>query len=139
MKAYDLQEVRFVLGGIVMAQQKGRITITPRAKRITAKVGNDGEATISKNGDKSCDVKIQCMQSSDINAKLSAMMLLVENSPAGTLGIMPIEISDGSGLDTFVALNAIVTGWPEKVYEAESGDREWEIFVADPEQFAGGN
>ncbi len=139
MYVYALKEVSLIVGGIPLEEQIGAITITPTTKRITAKSGTDGAVTISVNNDRSATVKIQCMQSSQVNAILSGILKLAENSPAGTLGIVPIMIRDRQGTTTFAALNAVIMGWPELKFEAESGDREWEIFAADPETFVGGN
>jgi len=139
MYVYSLKEVSLIVGGLPLEEQIGSITITPQAKRIVPKVGVDGTVTISVNEDKSCIVKVTCMQSSQVNAALSGILKVAENSPAGTLGIVPLMIRDRQGITTFAALNAVIMGWPEQKFEAEAGDREWEIFAADPETFVGGN
>lgn len=139
MKNRSLNEVTVLLGGIPMTEQVTKITITPNAPRFTVKVGVDGVATMSENKDNSHTVKYACMDSSESNAKLSAAYLLAMNSPAGTLGIIPLVINDSQGTSIFVALSAVITGWPERTYETESGENEWTLFVEDPQRFEGGN
>jgi hypothetical protein len=139
MKNRSLNEVQVLLGGIPIKEQAMKITITPNAKRFTVKVANDGVATMSENKDNSHTVKYQCMESSASNAILSAAYTLAMNSPAGTAGIIPLVINDKQGNSIFVALSAVITGWPERAYEPESGDIEWELFVEDPQRFEGGN
>jgi hypothetical protein len=139
MKTYSLNEVSCSILGVDLSEQIGKITITPNAKRFTPKVGVDGKATLSENKDNSHTVKIQMMASSESNTMLSAAYTASMLSPAGTAGVGPFICNDTQGTSLFVALSAVITGWPEKAYEPECGDIEWEIFVEDPLRFEGGN
>lgn len=139
MKAYSLNEVTCDVGGITLSEQVGEITITPMAERFSFRVGVDGTVSMQEDKNESCEVKILCFQSSNINERLSALYQLARNSGAGTAGIIPIFIRDRQGTTLFAALEAIVAGMPETKFGREVGDREWKILVANPEYFAGGN
>lgn len=139
MKAYSLNEVTLDVGGISLDEQRGEITITPLAERFSFKVGVDGVVTVVEDKNESCEVKILCFQSSNINERLSALYQLARNSGAGTAGIVPIYLRDRQGTTLFAALEAIVAGLPEQKFGKELGDREWKILVANPETFVGSN
>jgi hypothetical protein len=139
MKAYSLEEYSFSWSGVPIQEQRGEITITANAKNFALRVGNDGVATLVANKDKSHTVKVKCFQSSEINSIFSATLNAALLSPGGNAGIVPMAITDRQGNSVFVAAEAFLTGWPEKVIGSELGDEEWEILVPSPERFDGGN
>lgn len=139
MKTYALHEVTFSWSGLAIEEQIGEITITQNAKNFQLRVGNDGVPTMVANKDKSHTVKVKCFQSSKVNETFSATLHLAQLSPGGNAGIVPMMIKDRQGNSLFVAAEAFLTGWPEKVMGSELGDEEWEILVPNPERFDGSN
>jgi hypothetical protein len=139
MKTYSLNEVTLNVGGVPLDEQIGEISLEANNERFTFVVGVDGEVTMCENKDDSHVVLITCMASSDVNTKLSGIYRLARNSPAGNLGIVPINVSDRQGTSTFIAAECVITGWPKRVYAPKVGDVQWKLFVANPERFDGGN
>ncbi len=140
MKAYSLNEVTCEVGGVTLSEQMGEISIEPLGQRFSFRIGVDGVVVVQEDkGQDSCNVKITCFQSSNINDRLSAIYQLARLSGAGTAGIVPIYIRDRQGTTLFAALECIVAGMAPTKFAKEVGDREWTILVANPEYFAGGN
>jgi hypothetical protein len=139
-KVYALDEVQIIMGAVPLDEAIGQVTVTPNSKNVIPKEANDGILVLATNKKKSKLVKVQCMQGSSVNDRLSAIKTIQDASPAGTAGVMPFMMRDLNGTSIVSASESIITGDPEVVYGEEIGDREWEILLISVDvDFTGGN
>jgi hypothetical protein len=112
------------------------IKISQKTKRFSSKAGIDGEVTRTESKDDTHTVEITLMQTSDGNAIMSA---LHQADRLTRQGIVPIMIKDRQGNSVFGSLEAWITGWPDRTYKKEADVIVWELEVANPDRFEGGN
>lgn len=89
-------------------------------------VGSQGELSLTRNADKTGEVEIELMQTSESNLLLSGLMLAMEYSE-GT-GIIPVGeviIQDPSGSALVLVSNAYIKKMPEIELGAEQTSRVW--------------
>lgn len=141
MKVYDANEVtvNFAALPIESGYDDGEFcTIEQENDSFGHKQGTDGQVTRYKTNQSVTVVTLKLMQTSEGNAKLSAILnadLLGSNGA----GVAPILIRDRQGLSVFAGAEAWIMGPPKAAYAREPSAREWKIAVANPSRFDGGN
>lgn len=91
---------------------------------FTSKAGVDGEVTRSKTGDKRVTIELTLMQTSAMNAALSAFADTDEKFPNGA-GIGPFLASSNNSF-TFCE-KCWIAKRPDKTYGKEAGTRVWKF------------
>lgn len=131
VKTYDPSHVSMFYGPIEMQgfAQDAAISVEHDEDDWTLVVGVDGEGTRSRTSNKSATITVSLMQSSTVNALLSAQRTLDNNTPGGTGGF-PILIKDNSGTTVLSCESAWIQKAPTAELNREATTREW-IFRTD--------
>lgn len=141
LKVYDCTEVTIVFAGINVDRgfaENSLVKAVRNAEGFKIKVGADGEVTRSKTNNKTGIVTFSLMQTSAINAALSALYILDENAPNGA-GVGALLIRDRQGSSLHTSAKCWIKKLPDTEYAAEATERTWEIECADLNGFIGGN
>lgn len=140
-KVYDANEVTINFAGLDIdsGYADGEFCrVEQETEDFVDKAGTDGEVTRAKTNDKRTTITILLMQSSDGNAKLSALSNLDRLAGNGA-GVAPLLIRDRQGTQLFIAAEAWISKPPNISYDREPTAREWTLRAANPERFDGGN
>jgi len=86
-------------------------------------VGAAGELSLTKIADRTGEIEIELMQTSQSNLLLSSVSILTENGGPVTVGVLMIQDPSGSVLAT--ALNAYIKSLPEVELGAEQNSKTW--------------
>ena len=86
-------------------------------------VGAAGELSLTKIADRTGEIEIELMQTSESNFVLSAVALATENGGPITVGVLMIQDPSGSVLAT--ALNAYIKAMPEVELGADQNSKTW--------------
>jgi hypothetical protein len=116
----------------------GAIKITKKDPDYDVQAGVGGDAVFWKKGNLIFEIEITLLQTSIVNALLSAIRQADISSGNGA-GIGPFILSDLGGNSLFVAGQARIMGPPETEFSNEPKDRVWKLVAIDGTQFAGGN
>lgn len=140
LKNYDPNQVVVLIGAIPVSgfADGAFVNVEKNSDAFTLVVGSGGEGCRTRNRDESGTVTLTLMQSSEVNALLSAAHELDKSLPAGA-GALPLMIKDLTG----TTLVAAELAWIRKVsnveFGKEAGSREWVLESSDLRVFAGGN
>ena len=100
---YDADQIRISIAGVAIAQgagvsgfADGEFLSLGFKPQFTLVKGTDGSATRSKTNDRETEIKINLMQSSSVNAILSALLMADVSTPNGT-GIGSFVVADLQG------------------------------------------
>ena len=127
LRLYESQVINVTWAGIDLStgwSDDTFLTITPRADRVTARAGADGQYGYSKIADKGCDIVLTLQQTSPTYDKV-VNKLAAQTVTGASLTKAPFTITDPHGNIKFVALFAVITKEPEVSFAAESGDIEF--------------
>ena len=140
LRVYDPDQVIISVAGIpISGWADGEFCRVEReSDAFSDVVGTDGEVTRSKTNDNRATVTIRLMQSSPINALLSALHNSDKNSPGG-VGVGPFELFDASGGTTLVAEKCWIAKEPDSSWDRTATEREWMIRCARLDQVHAGN
>lgn len=141
LKIYDADQVSVIGVGVPVdsGYADGEfVKIEMADDAFKTKVGTDGEVTRSKTNNFLAKVTIRLMQTSDGNAKLSAIHELDKKTPNGK-GVGPLLIKDRQGTSLHAAEFSWVTKAPDVSYDREATEREWELAALIDERIDGGN
>lgn len=138
MKTYDPKLIQTVVGGRALTgfAEDTKVTVVRNSDAWTQQIGIDGEGTRSKTNDKSGQITIELMQSSEDNAYLSSLAIADEESNAG---LVPTMIKDGLGASLHLAEQSYIKKMPDSAYASTAGGRVWVIETDNLENFIGGN
>lgn len=138
MKTYDPKNILITLGGVAITGFADGTFVTVRRNSDTwsLQMGADGEGTRSKSNDKSGQIEIQLMQSSQSNAYLSNLALADELNNAG---LVPALIKNNLGSDLHAAEQSYVKKPADAEYAKEAGPRTWIIETDNLQTFLGGS
>ncbi len=136
---YDLDQVTFAFGPILADgySDNGAISIEQASAGFIKKVGLDGKVTRSKVYDESASITLSLMQTSAVNALMSAVYNLDKASPNGA-GVGPLYIRVRGTLTVYSAAEAWISKAPDAALTNEATPREWIIDCAKLEQFHAG-
>lgn len=129
-KLYNADEVTLSVGGklIDSGWATGEfISIEEQAPRINSEVGTDGEATVSREMNRSAVVTVKLSSTSDGNDVFQDMADSNENGP-GLPGIKSLFIRDRNGRSKHQG-DCLVQSVPPVSYDRGRTVREWKLFV----------
>jgi hypothetical protein len=93
------------------------VNIVPNADLFELTVGTDGEATRSAQNNKSAQITIDLMQTSESNAVLESF--------AASGAAFPLLVKDGSGSTIYSAVSAWVRRRPDATFDRTATSRSW--------------
>lgn len=138
---YDSNQVTIVVANIPISEgfaEDTKIEIVPEANAFEDVVGVDGKVTRSKTNDRRATVTLRLMQSSPMNAVLSALHEIDLSADNGA-GVGAFMVKDLGGTSLHVASASWIQKSPDVKYGVKATEREWKIRVADLRNFVGGN
>lgn len=138
MKTYDPKQVQIIVGGIPLSgfADGSFVTVARAEDAWTMTVGADGEGTRSKSNNKSGQITVVLMQSSQSNQYLSNLILADEINNAG---LVPTMVKDGSGSSLYMAEQSYVKKAPDSDFAKVAGTRTYVIETDNLQMFNGGN
>lgn len=138
VKTYDPKSLSIIVGGhIVSGLDDGEfVKVTRNNDAYTTKVGADGEASRTKNNDKSGTIEITLLQSSASNDVLSGFALADEINNGGQV---PVLMRDANGTTVVATDSAWVKKMPDLSMGKELGNRTWVLECGSMDIFVGGN
>lgn len=140
MKTYDPK--RYVISFAGVDLNKGLadgtfLRISPMTARFTSKSGVDGEVTRTRRHDKRRTGEFTTMQTSDVNARLSAIFAADTDAPNGE-GVGALLVKDLVGTTVFEA-TAYIAQDPDLELGPEATTRTWRFEIVDPGQTTHGS
>lgn len=136
---YSFKDVICLVGGIPITGFSAAddcIIVKRRSDVITATVGADGEATVSKSADLSVDITLKLLGTSASNSVIQSF--LTTSDTLATV-IVPLQIQNLSGLDMCSCLGAVISKQPDLQFGANISDREWGFFSNTARVVVGGS
>lgn len=128
-KNYNINDVSQNLAGIMIDSGFGEDTVvkvTKDSDDFGDKVGADGEVTRYNMNDERVTIEFTLMQSSDVNAQLSALNILDKNAPGGA-GVGPYFLKDNNGTTLLLCTQAWIAKPPDMEFGKEVKERVWKI------------
>lgn len=139
-KFYDPDQVVIYFAGILVdGFADGEfITVAQMAEGFASVVGSDGEVARSKSNDRRVKVTVKVLQTSDANARFSAVHKTDLNSPGGA-GVGTFLMQDLQGGTIVNGEQCWITKYPDNSMDRTAKSREWELEIAVGERTEGGN
>lgn len=130
-RTYDPDQIFCSLAGIpISGYADGEfIRVERESPSFEDVVGTDGEVTRSKTNDERATITIKLMQSSPVNALLSALHVSDKNAPGG-VGVGAFLLQEIGGTFVMVAEKAWISKEPDVVFDRTATEREWIIRCA---------
>lgn len=141
-KRYDAAQVTIVLMGILIDSgfAEGEfLAIKQNAPDYEIVVGTDGQVTRSRTNNRSAEIELKLMQTSDGNSFLSALSnvgLLAANG--ADIGAMLVR-DRVSGLCMYTAQNCWISKPPDVNFDNKATPRTWTLTVDDLERVDAGS
>ncbi len=137
LKQYDPAKVLCTFGAIILGgyAEDSMISVERSTDTWTKKPGVDGEVTRVRSRDRSGRATVNLMQSSAVNALLSAQLKIDE---ATGNGVFPFLLKHLDTLTVIVAAKGWIVKPPVAAYGKDVGPREWLIDLADVQIFEAG-
>lgn len=129
-KTYIQGEVGVYIGGVI-AENFTKVSITRENDTFAFAEGSAGKVARSKNGTKLGSIKVSFLQTEPVNGDLSAY----HDGDA----LLEVEVVDGNGSSLHIMPEGTIVRVPEKMYDKEITELEWEIKGAIPVHFNGAN
>lgn len=126
-KNYDFKSVDCIVGGqnaYGFAEGDDAISVEPDQSEWELTVGAGGEATRSKNNNKSGTIKLKLQSTSDFNDVLNGFLQADRLKSSGTF---PFMLKDRMGRELFSAESMWVEKAPPSTHGAKVGSREWTL------------
>lgn len=126
LNSYSPRDVNVSFNGIAITgfAPDSFIRIKRNTELLKETVGSAGELALTHNADKTGEIEIELMQTSESNLALSALVNGMETQNA-LIPVGAIVIQDPSGSNLTVAVNAYIKGLPEVELGAEQNTRTW--------------
>lgn len=144
MKSYSVLDVVQTLSGVGLDADAGGfgesdfVKFAPLGPLFEDKIGADGEVTRYPTNENRCDVTITVMSTSDMNDRLSAL-LLTDISTENGAGAGAYLCKSKHGRTVVAAERAWIIGWPDDVsLGKEPGPVTWKLRLANAKMFFGG-
>ena len=130
---YDPNRYVLVIAGIPVPA-KGYadgefIKLERDSQLFTDKAGTDGSVTRTKSHDKRATCTFTLMQGAEMNAVLSTLAALDENSDNGA-GIGPFALENLDGTTVHEADECWIAKLPDATLDKEAGNRAWMVRIA---------
>jgi hypothetical protein len=128
-KTYNAKEVAVIVGGFILSGfADGQfVNIVPNADLYELTVGTDGEGTRSAQNNKSAQIIIDLLQSSESNAILESF--------ASSGETFPFLLKDNSGSTLYSAVTAWIRRRPDATFDRTATSRSW---VLETDELLGG-
>ena len=128
LNSYSPKDVSVSFNGIAITgfAPDSFIRLRRNSEVITETVGAAGELSLTKVADKTGEIEIELLQTSESNISLSALLLATEFG-GGLIPVGEIIILDESGSNTTLAHNAYIKAAPEIELGAEQNSRTWKF------------
>lgn len=133
MKTYSASEHSFSFAGLACESGRGTdefMSWEQKEPDISVKTGIDGESTVSESVVDYTELTLTIMQTSEYNAKLTALRLLKVTAP--------IFVRDRQGTTMIASATARIMGPPAQKRGKEVGLCEWKFSIFNPTRFDGG-
>lgn len=126
LNSYSPRDVNVSFNGIAITgfAPDSFIRIKRNTELLKETVGSAGELALTHNADKTGEIEIELMQTSETNLALSALINAMEFQDA-LIPVGEIVIQDPSGSNLTVAHNAYIKGLPEIELGSEQNTRTW--------------
>lgn len=130
MRVYNAKHVKVIFGGIIMSEfaEGSFLTVEKNESAFTNYVGIYGEVARAPNNDQTGKITVRLMQSSVINAALSAIHLVDLSKGIGVLPLLITETIHGTHL--YEATNAWIKKFPDAEFDRQVVSRDW-VFETD--------
>ena len=141
LKIYDADQVTLIAVGVLLDSgfADGEFcTLEMADDAFKSYVCTDGEIVWSKTNNFLAKLTVILSQSSDGNAKLSAIHELDKKTPGGK-GVAPWMIRDRQGTSLYQGRFSRIAKAPDVSLGREVSERKWEIAVILDERLDGGN
>lgn len=138
-KTFNFKEVSVVIGvqAISGFHEGSMLEFEPSTDQSAAVVGGDGEVSRAMSNDYGGMLKLTLQQTSKSNDYLSTLMNL---DRAGGLGVVPFLMRDAKGTTLVSSESCWIKRMPNLTYaKGQVEGRTWEIYIAQPDIFVGGN
>lgn len=125
LPSYSPKDVKISFNGIAITgyAPDSFVRLRRNSDILGETVGAAGELSLTKIADRTGEVEIELMQTSESNLLLSGIALLTENGGPITVGVLMIQDPSGSVLAT--ALNAYIKSHPEVELGADQNSKTW--------------
>lgn len=119
LKTYDPNQVAVILGGsIIGGWADGQfVSIVPNSDEYELTIGIDGEGTRAKQNNRSAQITLSLLQSSESNAVLESFLNTGE-----TFGFL---LKDNSGSTIYSAVACWVRRRPDANFDRTAQNRDW--------------
>ena len=136
-KTFALLDTTIFFGSIIQGgfASGDAISVKKKSPSSVSAEGVDGTVARAKTGSKLYEIKIKVLQTSAMNAVLTAIYEIQE----ATGLLLPFAYKDQNGADVFVSPEAWITDLPEMTRGNKINDQEWTIEAANGRLFLGGN
>ena len=125
LNAYSPKDVNVSWQGIAITgfAEDTMIRISRNEDVLTETVGARGELSLTKNANKTGEIEIELMQTSESNLALSALLNTMEQG--GVIPVGQLIIQEPSGSNITVANNAYLKGTPDIELGMEQYSKVW--------------
>lgn len=136
-RVFSLSNCVFLYGGLIAGGfgEGDAYTIKQAGDSWAKTVGVDGSVSWAYTGENSFDVEINLLQTSPMNAILSALHLV----QTATGVFLPVGFKDGKGADTFKALAGLIVKMPDVARGNKIQTQTWMVSCAGGVLYLGGN
>lgn len=132
MKLYNLKKIAITFGAVVLNQhfaEDGALAIAKNSADFMLVMSADGKGTRYVTNDDSAKMTLKLMQTSPLNAILSAIRAADKLAPNGA-GISPWTCKDNLGTSLYLAAEAFLSTPPNPEFNKSPTSREW-LFETD--------
>lgn len=136
---YSFKDVICLVAGIPItgfAKANDCIIVKRRSPVGNLTVGADGKGTFAKSADKSYEITLKLMDTSNSNAVLQE--ILSTSDYIGTV-IFPVQIQNLNGLDRTSCDGAMISMQPDLTQGEDTNVREWVMVTNSADVYVGGN
>ena len=137
--SYDPTQVTVIIGGVIVTGFSDGDSISAKRDEdmYFTRVGTDGGVARARNANKSGEISIKLLQTSEVNDLLSVLLATDDLVNDGRI-VVPVAVVDGSGRSLIAATSAWIKTIPEAIFGKEVSEREWIFSCADLSIFHGG-
>lgn len=143
LNSYSPKDVSVSFNGIAITgfAEDSMVRIRRNSEILTETVGAQGELSLTKNADKTGEVEVELLQTSESNIALSALLFASEFG-GGLIPVGEIIVTDPSGSNLTLAHNAYIKTPPEIELGKDQASRVWVfgceelVFTSTPSGFS---
>ncbi len=139
-KFHDADQIALWFNGVLIQgfADGEYYSIEQSSPGFTSVAGTDGEVARSKSNDRRAKVTLKLLQTSSVNAQLSAIHQNDLNAPGGA-GVGDFLMQDLQGTTLAQGSQCWITKYPDGKEDRTATSVEWEIEIANVNRTVGGN